>query len=80
MPRSMADSNSQVVVKWASTLNRSLNPDCYLSSRALSSGMGAEVRRPLATVAIGGLLTSTTLTLLVLAALYAWIFRSKDQS
>lgn len=37
---------------------------------ALSTGTGAEVQKPLATVVIGGLVTSTTLTLLVLPALY----------
>jgi cobalt-zinc-cadmium resistance protein CzcA len=37
---------------------------------ALSSGAGAEVQRPLATVVIGGLLSSTLLTLLVLPVLY----------
>lgn len=42
---------------------------------ALSSGTGAEVQRPLATVVIGGLTTSTLLTLLVLPALYAWFER-----
>lgn len=40
---------------------------------ALSHGTGAEVQRPLATVVIGGLVTSTLLTLLVLPTLYAWI-------
>lgn len=40
---------------------------------ALSRGTGAEVQRPLATVVIGGLITSTLLTLLVLPTLYAWI-------
>ena len=40
---------------------------------ALSQGTGAEVQRPLATVVIGGLVTSTLLTLLVLPTLYAWI-------
>jgi cobalt-zinc-cadmium resistance protein CzcA len=39
---------------------------------ALSTGMGAEVQRPLATVVIGGVLSSTLLTLLVLPVLYAW--------
>jgi cobalt-zinc-cadmium resistance protein CzcA len=39
---------------------------------ALSTGTGAEVQRPLATVVIGGLITSTLLTLLVLPALYGW--------
>ncbi len=38
----------------------------------LSHGTGSEVQRPLATVVIGGLLTSTILTLLVIPALYRW--------
>ena len=37
---------------------------------ALSTGVGAEVQRPLATVVIGGVLSSTLLTLLVLPVLY----------
>ncbi|MEZ4698470.1 MAG: CusA/CzcA family heavy metal efflux RND transporter [Rhodothermales bacterium] len=37
-----------------------------------SSGTGSEVQRPLATVVVGGLVTSTVLTLLVLPALYKW--------
>jgi cobalt-zinc-cadmium resistance protein CzcA len=37
-----------------------------------SSGTGSEVQRPLATVVVGGLVTSTILTLLVLPALYKW--------
>jgi cobalt-zinc-cadmium resistance protein CzcA len=37
---------------------------------ALSTGTGAEVQRPLATVVIGGLITSTVLTMLVLPAIY----------
>jgi cobalt-zinc-cadmium resistance protein CzcA len=40
---------------------------------ATSTGMGAEVQRPLATVVIAGLVTSTLLTLLVLPTLYAWV-------
>ena len=39
---------------------------------ALSTGSGAEVQRPLATVVIGGLVTATLLTLLVLPTLYPW--------
>jgi len=39
---------------------------------AFSSGAGAEVQRPLATVVIGGLLTSTLLKLVVLPAIYRW--------
>ncbi len=42
---------------------------------AISSGAGAEVQRPLATVVIGGLVTSTLLTLVVLPVLYAMFFR-----
>jgi cobalt-zinc-cadmium resistance protein CzcA len=37
---------------------------------AINTGIGAEVQRPLATVVIGGILSSTLLTLLVLPALY----------
>jgi cobalt-zinc-cadmium resistance protein CzcA len=40
---------------------------------ALSASAGAEVQRPLATVVIGGLITSTLLTLVVLPSLYAWV-------
>jgi len=39
---------------------------------ALSTETGAEIQRPLATVVIGGLITSTLLTLYLLPALYAW--------
>lgn len=38
---------------------------------AISTGVGAEVQRPLATVVVGGILTSTVLTLIVLPVLYA---------
>ena len=41
---------------------------------AIATGAGAEVQRPLATVVIGGILSSTILTLLVLPALYT-LFR-----
>ncbi len=42
---------------------------------ALNTGTGAEVQRPLATVVIGGIVSATLLTLLVLPALYHWIHR-----
>lgn len=42
---------------------------------ALSRGAGAEMQRPLATVVIGGLITSTLLTLLVIPTVYLWIER-----
>lgn len=40
---------------------------------AIATGAGAEVQRPIATVVIGGILTSTFLTLLVVPVLYEWI-------
>jgi heavy metal efflux system protein len=43
---------------------------------ALATGAGAEVQRPLATVIISGILTSTFLTLLVVPVLYEWIEKS----
>ena len=43
---------------------------------ALATSTGAEVQRPLATVVIGGILSSTALTLLILPALYTWAHRS----
>jgi cobalt-zinc-cadmium resistance protein CzcA len=46
---------------------------------ALSSGTGAEVQRPLATVVIGGVLSSTLLTLLVLPLLYRLVHRKEDK-
>jgi cobalt-zinc-cadmium resistance protein CzcA len=45
---------------------------------ALASSAGSEVQRPLATVVIGGLITSTALTLLVLPTLYAWWMGGDD--
>lgn len=44
-----------------------------------SSGTGSEVQRPLATVVIGGLVTSTVLTLLVIPALYKWFAIETEQ-
>ena len=46
---------------------------------ALATGTGAEVQRPLATVVIGGILSSTALTLLVLPALYHSVLRRREQ-
>jgi len=42
---------------------------------AMATSMGAEVQRPLATVVIGGLVTSTLLTLMIIPALYSWTAR-----
>jgi heavy metal efflux system protein len=46
---------------------------------AIATGTGAEVQRPLATVVIGGILSSTFLTLIVLPVLYAWFEREHDE-
>jgi heavy metal efflux system protein len=45
---------------------------------AFNVGAGSEVQRPLATVVIGGIISSTILTLLVLPALYKLVHRAKD--
>jgi heavy metal efflux system protein len=47
---------------------------------AIATGTGAEVQRPLATVVIGGILSSTFLTLIVLPVLYAWLEREAKPS
>ena len=47
---------------------------------AFASGAGAEVQKPLATVVIGGLVTSTLLTLLVVPAVYGWLFKNGSAS
>ena len=46
----------------------------------LSSGVGAETQRPLATVVVGGLFTSTALTLLLLPLIYEWVESRNDAS
>jgi cobalt-zinc-cadmium resistance protein CzcA len=47
---------------------------------ALAHGSGAEVQRPLATVVIGGILSSTFLTLVLLPTLYDWVERKQTQN
>ena len=46
---------------------------------ALSTSGGAEVQRPLATVVIGGLITATFLTLVVLPILYSWLAQWQER-
>jgi cobalt-zinc-cadmium resistance protein CzcA len=46
---------------------------------AVSTSSGAEVQRPLATVVIGGLITSTLLTLVVLPTIYMWLEKRKEE-
>ncbi|MFV7785204.1 efflux RND transporter permease subunit [Shewanella marisflavi] len=43
----------------------------------LSSGVGSEIQKPLAVVIIGGLFSSTALTLLILPTLYRWLYETK---
>jgi len=45
---------------------------------AMATGAGAEVQRPLATVVIGGILSSTFLTLVLLPVLYLWVERREE--
>lgn len=47
---------------------------------ALNTGIGAEVQRPLATVVIGGIVSSTLLTLVVLPVLYTWFERERPSA
>ena len=49
-----------------------------LMPASFATGLGSDVQRPLATVVIGGILSSTALTLLVLPALYRWIYRREE--
>lgn len=49
-----------------------------LLPKVLSTGTGAEIQRPLATVVIGGLLTATFMTLLVLPSIYLLLNKSKN--
>ena len=44
---------------------------------AIATGTGAEVQRPLATVVIGGIISSTLLTLLILPVVYRWMNEGK---
>ncbi|MGD9811662.1 MAG: efflux RND transporter permease subunit [Sphingobium sp.] len=53
-------------------------PCCCLPGIALNVGAGSEVQRPLARVVIGGVLTSTILTLLDLPALHFLVHRRDD--
>jgi len=52
-----------------------LTPSMGFMPMAVATSAGAEVQRPLATAAIGGLVTSTLLTLLILPILDRWLER-----
>jgi cobalt-zinc-cadmium resistance protein CzcA len=46
----------------------------------LAGGTGSEIQKPLATVVVGGLITSTLLTLLIIPSVYSWFEKRKDES
>lgn len=71
----------QAISKGALTRLRPILMTAFVASlgfipMALATGTGAEVQKPLATVVIGGLMTSTLLTLVVLPALYKYFARA----
>jgi cobalt-zinc-cadmium resistance protein CzcA len=47
---------------------------------ALNTGTGAEIQRPLATVVIGGIISSTILTLFILPIIFEWVYRDKKDN
>jgi cobalt-zinc-cadmium resistance protein CzcA len=70
----------KAVIEGASTRLRPVLMTALVASlgfvpMALNIGTGAEVQRPLATVVIGGIISSTLLTLLVLPVLYRLVYR-----
>ncbi|GIL22891.1 MAG: hypothetical protein BroJett042_14040 [Bacteroidota bacterium] len=78
------ESLHQLVMKGTQTRLRPVLMTALVASlgflpMALSQGSGAEVQRPLATVVIGGLITATLLTLVVLPVLYT-LFEKRTQS
>jgi cobalt-zinc-cadmium resistance protein CzcA len=45
-----------------------------------ATGTGSEIQRPLATVVVGGLFTSTFLTLLIIPSVYGWFEKRIDEA
>ena len=60
-------------IAWSLRQHHEVILNYFRAQMLLSSGVGAETQRPLATVVVGGLLTSTLLTLLLLPVLYDWM-------
>ena len=78
--REMGEADDQAIAEGAMERMRPVLMTALVASlgfvpMALATGTGAEVQRPLATVVIGGLITSTALTLVVLPAIAAWVSR-----
>lgn len=62
-----------MVLRLRPVLMTALVASLGLTPLLLASGPGSEIQRPLATVVIGGLISSTALTLIVLPVLYRWV-------
>lgn len=78
--RSLSDAiNEGALTRLRPVLMTALVASLGFIPMALATGTGAEVQRPLATVVIGGILSSTALTLLVLPALYQWAHRRDEE-
>lgn len=77
--RSLADAiNEGALTRLRPVLMTALVASLGFIPMALATGTGAEVQRPLATVVIGGILSSTILTLLILPALYQLAHRRDE--
>jgi cobalt-zinc-cadmium resistance protein CzcA len=66
------------MTRWRPVLVTALVASLGFLPMAIATGTGAEVQRPLATVVIGGILSSTLLTLLVLPMLYLLAHRRAE--
>lgn len=66
-----------VLIRLKPVLSTALVASLGFIPMAFNTGMGSEVQRPLATVVIGGLITSTLLTLVVIPQLLRWGSRSR---
>jgi cobalt-zinc-cadmium resistance protein CzcA len=78
--RSLADAiNEGALTRLRPVLMTALVASLGFIPMALATGTGAEVQRPLATVVIGGILSSTILTLLILPALYQLAHRGEEE-
>ena len=76
---------TEAIVKGAMTRLRPVITTAFVASlgfvpMALNTGIGSEVQRPLATVVIGGVISSTLLTLFVLPALYRTVQRTNKKT
>ncbi len=71
---------SGMVLRFRPVLMTALVAALGLTPLLLASGPGSEVQRPLATVVIGGLISSTVLTLILLPVLYHWLENRTEES